>query len=51
MENHVLAQSLMKIAEELRKEHDRREEVKMIKCAQILTAARGLNYFRSILGR
>ena len=47
--NQILAQGLRVIATELRKEAEAVRRRKVIKCAKVLTAARGLSQFKRIL--
>lgn len=47
--NQILAQGLRVIATELRKEAEAVRRRKIIKCAKVLTAARGLSQFQRIL--
>jgi hypothetical protein len=47
--NQILAQGLRVVAEELRKEAAAVRQRRTIKCAKILTAARGLSQLKRIL--
>lgn len=47
--NLALASSLRKLAADLRQKAHKVREQRAVKCAQILTAAQGLDQFRDIL--
>ena len=47
--NQILAQGLRVVAAELRKEAEEVRQRRTIKCAKILTAARGLSHLKRIL--